>query len=108
MALSVTASLWRLPNLLRSDLLKENFCCITFGLPLINLASIQEAIDESPELAATIHSYYVKSDIYPRLNIFLDPEYESICTDVLLKLGDFDIDLENFTTVCALSTVAIR
>ena len=104
MALSVTASLWRLPNLLRSDLLKENFCCITFGLPLINLASIQEAIDESPELAATIHSYYVKSDIYPRLNIFLDPEYESI----FLKLGDFDIDLENFTTVCALSTVAIR
>ena len=92
LALSVTASLWRLPNLLSSDLLQRNVCCIAFGLPLFNLPHIQEAIDESPELASTVHSFYVKDDIFPQLNIFFDP----VCESILDDLGDFNADMEDF------------
>ena len=90
--MSVTASLWRVPNLLSSELLQRNVCCIAFGLPLLNLPHIQEAIDESPELASTVHSFYVKNDVFPQLNIFFDPVYESILDD----LGDFNADMGDF------------
>ena len=88
MALSVTASLWQQPNLLSSDLLQRNVCCIAFGLPLLNLPHIQETIDESPEFASTIHSFYVKNDIFPQLNVFFDPACE------INDLGDFNADID--------------
>ena len=85
LALSLAALLWKLPYFeFSTDLLKENFICITFGQPIISLPAVQEVIEECPEFEAVVHSIFTKADLIPRLMKFLDQKCEEQCAQILL------------------------
>ncbi len=68
MACNVIAKLWRETYANVSlDVLKKNVVCICFGLPLIQILQVQEAIKDFPSIEETIHSIYCKDDVIPGL-----------------------------------------
>ena len=85
LALSVTASLWKLP-LICADVLEKNLCCISLSPPLIELDMIKEVCMESPQISSTLHSIIIKDDFVPRLSMFLDPKNE----EIMLEVQDYD------------------
>ena len=85
LALSLAALLWKLPYFeFSTDLLKENFVCITFGQPIISLPTVQEIAEECPEFESVMHSIFAKADVVPQLMKFLDEKYEEQCAQILL------------------------
>ena len=80
LALSVTASLWKMP-LISTSVLEKNLCCIVLSPPLINLALLQEVCSESPQILSTLHSIFLHDDFVPRLTMFLDSRNEKICSE---------------------------
>lgn len=84
LALSLAALLWKMPYL-STDLLKDDFVCITFGQPIISLPIVQEVREECPEFESVVHSIFTKADLIPRLMKFLDQKYEEEqCVQILL------------------------
>ena len=84
LALSLAASLWKLPYFeFSTDLLKDNFVCITFGQPIISLPTVQEVTEEYPEFESIVHSIFTK-DLVPQLLKFLDQKSEEQCAQILL------------------------
>jgi len=85
LALSLAALLWKLPYFeFSTDLLKENFVCITFGQPINNLPTVQEITEECLEFESVVHSIFTKADVVPQLMMFLDRKYEEQCAQILL------------------------
>ena len=85
LALSLAALLWKLPYFeFSTDLLKENFVCITFGQPIISLPTVQEVAEECPEFESVVHSIFTKADVVPQLMKFLDRKYEEQSAQILL------------------------
>jgi len=62
LALYLAALIWKL-HYLSADLLKENFVCITFGQPIINLPTVQEITEECLEFESVVHSIFTKADV---------------------------------------------
>ena len=80
LALSLAALLWKLPYL-SADLLTEDFICITFGQPIINLPVVQEVTEECPEFESIVHTIFAKADLIPK---FLDQKCEEQCAQIIL------------------------
>ena len=100
LALSVTASLWKMP-LISTSVLKENLCCIVLSPPLIGLPMVQEVCAESPQILSTLHSVILQDDFMPRLTMFLDPGNDKICSESLNE----DVCSQQKVNYCTLHAV---
>ena len=57
---------------IRSDLLKNNMTCVTFGQPHVAVDIIQRVARRRPEMVTTIHAVFVDEDQVPSLMGLLD------------------------------------
>ncbi len=56
---------------LTSDQISSNVVCITFGLPLVNIASVMETAQQIPVLNTILHNVLMENDILPKILTFL-------------------------------------
>ena len=71
LALSVYTSVWNQACLSISNL-SQNTMCITFGVPVIPLKTVEDTLEHIPEMKENSHIFHYQGDFVPRLLRFDD------------------------------------
>lgn len=66
LACCVMANLWQ-ESQISAEVLRKQAMCITFGQPFMKIQLVDEVLGICPELRKSIHSVFLKDDLFPQV-----------------------------------------